>query len=1170
MTVFKKSLAVFLALITAFSTMAFSVSALDLCYYTVETYFMNTRGAYGVQPDESVHKYATAGTDVEIKADEFEGFTLDSSKSDNVIEVKDDGSSVAKIYYQRNMYNLTYYYEDLLGPQTEDAKVYFGAEIPGFEANPSGKPAKKGYDFIMWSTSPENKVEAPEVMPANDVDLYPIYEVKTYTYTFNAGEGGLFPNGQQVLTFEYAYGEAPEIPAIPAMEHYEFNGWDNDIPQIVESNMTFCAEYKELTYVVVFMNGEEELSYFDGYRLGDIIEEVDVPDGFEAWTLSDGTYVQFPYEIKGDTYLYAAEAPVKYSAKFYTDVNDSEPYAVFTAFAGSEIEFPEAPARKGYKFIGWTSDITIMPDEDIDFIAEWEELGSELPEDYLGLRTELYTYNEEIGDWVVADRVERGEKVKARFFIESGFGIGDGQVLFFYNDEAFESDYAGYMSPVVINESETSATGQYPIEGSVTSPLKSNPFFSNLIMHGYLPEGFMDNHTPVIMSFRFSDFTCHNISGDEWFAEFELTAKSDAVGKGDFFIVPETIDRPAVGNKEYYGYITFTIGKDGESSIDDNDSLMNFAASLFVESNPVSTGYGRLILDAGEGVFADGSSVTKLDFVAGSQIEEYSEPTREGYIFDGYEPEIPVTIDDEVIKVVAKWAPAEDTPYKIIVHYVDVYDGESFEYEEEIEFEGVTGYTVEIVEALPESPEYDTEYILVEDLAMNDYNIVDFAAENVVSAVIAADGSTVLEIFFKLASYEVEFYADEGSFPNGSNIVSTEAVYGTLASSIVPADEPRRRGFIFAGWHGIDETEFITEDTVYYALWEPEKSDFTVYFVATGDVPEGFILPEAFIATEGEFIIVPEKYSAEGYEFDGWYYNGTRYDYGSQLLMPSENITLICKWKRTAVETTTQPVTTEPIVTEPIVTETTTTKPTTTKPVVTETTTTKPTTTEPVVTETSTIKPTTTEPVVTEITTTKPTTTKPVVTETTTTKPTTTKPVVTETTTTKPTTTKPVVTETTTTKPTTTKPVVTETTTTKPTTTKPVVTEPTTKPQTFVFEIRNPTVTTINYGDSIILHADVIEGELPKDAKIVWSADNGNFKIVSTAEDGTNCMVTPNSKGDTVFTVTILDKDGNEIARDTQKMTSKAGFFQKLIAFFKKIFGLTKVIPEAIRPVFEK
>lgn len=50
--------------------------------------------------------------------------------------------------------------------------------------------------------------------------------------------------------------------------------------------------------------------------------------------------------------------------------------------------------------------------------------------------------------------------------------------------------------------------------------------------------------------------------------------------------------------------------------------------------------------------------------------------------------------------------------------------------------------------------------------------------------------------------------------------------------------------------------------------------------------------------------------------------------------------------------------------------------------------------------------------------------------------------------------------------------------------------------------------------------------------------------------------------------VAVVDEKGNEIGSDTQTMTSKAGFFQKIIAFFKKLFGMTKVIPEAFKGLF--
>ncbi len=112
-------------------------------------------------------------------------------------------------------------------------------------------------------------------------------------------------------------------------------------------------------------------------------------------------------------------------------------------------------------------------------------------------------------------------------------------------------------------------------------------------------------------------------------------------------------------------------------------------------------------------------------------------------------------------------------------------------------------------------------------------------------------------------------------------------------------------------------------------------------------------------------------------------------------------------------------------------------------------------------------------------------------------------------------------------------------------------------------KIRIPSRTTIKYGDAIILHADLSE-PLPKGAYIKWTADNGNFSYTVSA-DGTTCQITPAKKGNTTFTATVYDSSGNEIQSDTQTMTSKAGFFQKLGAFFKKLFGLLKVYPEVFK-----
>ena len=114
--------------------------------------------------------------------------------------------------------------------------------------------------------------------------------------------------------------------------------------------------------------------------------------------------------------------------------------------------------------------------------------------------------------------------------------------------------------------------------------------------------------------------------------------------------------------------------------------------------------------------------------------------------------------------------------------------------------------------------------------------------------------------------------------------------------------------------------------------------------------------------------------------------------------------------------------------------------------------------------------------------------------------------------------------------------------------------------------IRTPSTASVDYGDSIILHLD-IDKSLPDGAYIEWSESNGNFSM-SVSADGLTCKVSPKSSGKTVFTATVYDKDGNVISSDTQEMTAKAGLWQKIVAFFKKIFGLTKTFPEAFKGIF--
>lgn len=110
--------------------------------------------------------------------------------------------------------------------------------------------------------------------------------------------------------------------------------------------------------------------------------------------------------------------------------------------------------------------------------------------------------------------------------------------------------------------------------------------------------------------------------------------------------------------------------------------------------------------------------------------------------------------------------------------------------------------------------------------------------------------------------------------------------------------------------------------------------------------------------------------------------------------------------------------------------------------------------------------------------------------------------------------------------------------------------------------IIDPSTDTIDYGDSIILRVD--KAQIPEGGYVVWSVSNENFSY-DVSDDGITCTITPKKSGDTTFTVTVYDSNKNAVSTDEQQMTSKAGLFMKILAFFKKLFGLTKIFNNAIK-----
>lgn len=113
-------------------------------------------------------------------------------------------------------------------------------------------------------------------------------------------------------------------------------------------------------------------------------------------------------------------------------------------------------------------------------------------------------------------------------------------------------------------------------------------------------------------------------------------------------------------------------------------------------------------------------------------------------------------------------------------------------------------------------------------------------------------------------------------------------------------------------------------------------------------------------------------------------------------------------------------------------------------------------------------------------------------------------------------------------------------------------------------KIEKPSVDKINYGDTLILHANITEK--PETATVEWSVEGTGVEI-EPSEDGMTCAVTSAGNGDVIVKAKLVDENGKDIIDEdgncietSRKLVSKAGFFQKLISFFKNLFGSNRII----------
>ncbi len=677
-------------------------------------------------------------------------------------------------------------------------------------------PVRPGYDFAGWycDEALTEVYEFPEQMPAADTNIYAKWVEKTDTpyrveyYT------------EQLRSGEYELVEAEDLTGTTAStvtpELKEYVGYQAPTEQEIKINA----------------DGSSVLRYY--------------------YTLQEHTVTFDPGEVGGEK--------VTFHLKY-----------------GGTIIAPMM-AAKGYTFTGWDSEVVSnMGTEDIVYTAQWTKnpdtayrveyyvqdidgkyklkhlyegmgfTGDEISADTLrnlpidGEMTAEQKFVEENG--VVFENLTVGGLAKETAVVE---GSGKTIIKINYKREKYKVSFSyGYDT----GDGEASSSQESYYGDRVHSPEKMQ-------RTGYTFAGWTIDGVNVVepdSKMGTGDVTYTALwQPNTYTVKFD---KNQDAAAGEMTQMQFIYDQGQTlsGNAfvlDGYDFIGWTTRKGTEAEYTDAAEVINLAS----ENEAVVTLYAvwkiknyNIIYNGAEGL----TNTNPASYNVETETITLMDPVRVGYAFKGwYDNE---ALEGEPIKQItkgsvgdkifyAKWEANTDTCYKV-EHYKEALD-ESFVLAEMDELTGTSDSQV-----APELKNYE-----------------GFAAPEVQTVTIAADGSTCVRYEYRRKSVTMMLDVDGGALPEGA-----EAVISGKFESELQLPIPVREGYGFEGWY-VGEEKFTghtmpAEDMTLQARWAAGQYGYTVnYYQQNVDGSDNYTLKESIHSTATmDSVVVPELKEYEGF-----------------------------------------------------------------------------------------------------------------------------------------------------------------------------------------------------------------------------------------------------------------------------------------------------------------
>ena len=192
--------------------------------------------------------------------------------------------------------------------------------------------------------------------------------------------------------------------------------------------------------------------------------------------------------------------------------------------------------------------------------------------------------------------------------------------------------------------------------------------------------------------------------------------------------------------------------------------------------------------------YVDGKPDTVLYYTAGEKIIKPADPKRIGYIFKGWDSEIPETMPAKNLGFYSRWVPSSCTVT--------------------IEGEGITVKNGETVIGSGASVDYDTVLtVIIADRI--GYTGTVKIGDKTVGGTWTVKGDVTFTGTYSINSYKIAFDTD-----GGSEIPEMTVEFG---GAVITPENPTKKGYTFAGWDKEIPATMPAENITIKAKWTPIK-----------------------------------------------------------------------------------------------------------------------------------------------------------------------------------------------------------------------------------------------------------------------------------------------------------------------------------------------------------